>query len=323
MQKARFHRYDSDDVAARQRLSHLREFVGRKLTNTEIVPLTEDFRIQIALQQLPDLSIMRGSNTAHRFVGPFEPIRADDDLLLMWMRAPGEMRWGQGGVDLMLRDGVAALMGSEDRRRGENHAPVQYTTLKFKRARVEPLVANPEASRMIPIAADAEPLRLLKHYIAGIREEAMGEALSETVATHIFDLIALTLGATRDAADLASKRGLRLARLDAARKLARQNLADHCYSINDVARTMGLSPRTLQTLFRDEGTSFSAYMLAQRLALVRSQLRQGHKATQAIGTIAWDAGFGDLSHFNHAFRKAFGCTPSDVRAQADEALKQR
>jgi AraC-like DNA-binding protein len=39
-------------------------------------------------------------------------------------------------------------------------------------------------------------------------------------------------------------------------------------------------------------------------------------ATTAISTLAYAAGFNDLSYFNKAFRRAFGVTPSDVRAGA-------
>jgi AraC-like DNA-binding protein len=33
-----------------------------------------------------------------------------------------------------------------------------------------------------------------------------------------------------------------------------------------------------------------------------------------IATIAFDVGFGDLSHFNRQFHRRFGATPTDVRA---------
>jgi AraC-like DNA-binding protein len=35
-----------------------------------------------------------------------------------------------------------------------------------------------------------------------------------------------------------------------------------------------------------------------------------------VSAIALAAGFGDLSHFNRSFRKRYGATPSDVRAEA-------
>jgi AraC-like DNA-binding protein len=34
---------------------------------------------------------------------------------------------------------------------------------------------------------------------------------------------------------------------------------------------------------------------------------------RTISAIAFAAGFGDLSHFNRAFRRHFGKTPSDTR----------
>jgi AraC-like DNA-binding protein len=35
--------------------------------------------------------------------------------------------------------------------------------------------------------------------------------------------------------------------------------------------------------------------------------------SRAIGTIAYEAGFGDLSYFNRAFRRRYGATPSNIR----------
>ena len=55
-------------------------------------------------------------------------------------------------------------------------------------------------------------------------------------------------------------------------------------------------------------------MLAQRLARTQRMLIDPRLAGRAITAIAFDAGFGDLSHFNRTFRRRFGMTPSEVRA---------
>lgn len=57
-------------------------------------------------------------------------------------------------------------------------------------------------------------------------------------------------------------------------------------------------------------------MLGQRLARAHRALRDPRSADLKISTIAFAAGFGDLSYFNHAFRRHYGATPSDVRAAA-------
>jgi AraC-like DNA-binding protein len=42
-------------------------------------------------------------------------------------------------------------------------------------------------------------------------------------------------------------------------------------------------------------------------------LTNGRWAGVGIAAIAYDAGFGDLSYFNRAFKRHYGATPSEVR----------
>jgi AraC-like DNA-binding protein len=37
---------------------------------------------------------------------------------------------------------------------------------------------------------------------------------------------------------------------------------------------------------------------------------------RTVGSLASEAGFGDLSYFNRSFRRVYGMTPSDVRANS-------
>ena len=53
-----------------------------------------------------------------------------------------------------------------------------------------------------------------------------------------------------------------------------------------------------------------------RLARAHRLLAGPRYAAWTITTIALEAGFGDLSTFNHAFRRAYGMSPSDVRVKA-------
>jgi AraC-like DNA-binding protein len=46
--------------------------------------------------------------------------------------------------------------------------------------------------------------------------------------------------------------------------------------------------------------------------MLTDPLRNGEQIT----AIAYDAGFGDLSYFYRVFRRRYGATPSDIRAQA-------
>ena len=69
-------------------------------------------------------------------------------------------------------------------------------------------------------------------------------------------------------------------------------------------------------------TTFSEFVRGRRLARAHRMLTDPRCADRSISTIAFEVGFGDLSYFNHAFRRLYGATPSDVRAGAsrDETM---
>jgi AraC-like DNA-binding protein len=69
-------------------------------------------------------------------------------------------------------------------------------------------------------------------------------------------------------------------------------------------------------LFEEDGSSFSSFVLAERMRGVRRMLVDRRYAHLNIAQIAHESGFGDVSYFNRAFRRHFGATPSDVREAA-------
>jgi AraC-like DNA-binding protein len=117
-------------------------------------------------------------------------------------------------------------------------------------------------------------------------------------------------------ANLAAGRGVRAARLCAIKADIIDNLARQDLSIGTVAARQGVTPRYVQVLFEDEGTTFSEFVLGQRLVRANRMLTNWRFAGWTITTIAFEAGFGDLSYFNRAFRRLYAASPSEVRAAA-------
>jgi AraC-like DNA-binding protein len=116
-----------------------------------------------------------------------------------------------------------------------------------------------------------------------------------------------------DAAHVAKARGFRTARLNAVKSAILVNLASPGLSIEQVASGLRMSPRYIQMLFHDEETTFSEFVVGQRLAQAWRVLADQRFDDRSITSVAFDCGFGDLSYFNRTFRKRFGCTPSEVR----------
>ena len=92
---------------------------------------------------------------------------------------------------------------------------------------------------------------------------------------------------------------------------------DHPWTLDELARLAGSSVYHLARAFRDEvGLPIHRYLLQLRLA---AGLRSVVEGGATLTTIALDNGFASHAHFTHAFRSAFGVTPSALRRQGARA----
>jgi AraC-like DNA-binding protein len=192
---------------------------------------------------------------------------------------------------------------------------LQRRALRLRRAALAPLVRDLDAALVRPVPRENEALWLLTRYI-GVLDEAppATPALAQLAATHIYDLAALALGAHGEAAGLARGRGVRAARLQAIKAYIGENLHRANLSLADTAARHGVAPRTLQALFEAEGTSFSRFLIDERLLRAYRLLTSGPARDRSITAVAYECGFNDLSYFNRSFRRRFGLTPSEARA---------
>ena len=94
-------------------------------------------------------------------------------------------------------------------------------------------------------------------------------------------------------------------------KRSRQRVRDQ------VAARQGVSPRYVQILFEEAGTTFSEFVLERRLEAARNMLASPRYAIWSIAAIAFEAGFGDVSHFNRRFKRRYLMTPSELRSQTE------
>jgi AraC-like DNA-binding protein len=166
------------------------------------------------------------------------------------------------------------------------------------------------------IPAQHPALRLMSIYLDPLESNEATPSELPLMAAHMRDLVVLALGATCDAADAATVRGARAARLHAIKADIEANLHEPRLSTATVAARHGLSERALQRLFGTEGVSCTAFILERRLARAHRMLTDPRFAGHQVKTIALDAGFAHLSQFTSAFRARFGASASEVRAQA-------
>lgn len=109
---------------------------------------------------------------------------------------------------------------------------------------------------------------------------------------------------------------MRAARIAAIFKAISDQITDPGLNTALVAAKFGITPRYVQLLLEQSGQTFTQIVLRKRLDLAKEMLDADANQNRKISAIALQVGFADLSHFNRAFRRHFGDTPSAVRAQS-------
>jgi AraC-like DNA-binding protein len=300
----------------RDRLAIWRESIGRNVVQLDTDRLSDGaFHAEATIRALPGLSVGSWALRNLRAAVTRELLDGSDDLIL-GISCGGAPIISHRSREATGDTGDAILMSSAEPRQSIYPSLVRFLTLRLPRKTLTPLVAKPEDALMRPVPRGIEALRLLTYYVEALnrREPLKTPELQHAVVTHICDLAALVIGATRDGTAIAASRGLRAARLNAVKADINAHLADPSLTLNAIATRQQLSPRSLQRLFADQDTTFSEFVLQARLTLAHRRLTDPRWTAYPISSVAFDAGFGDLSYFNRAFRRRFGATPSDVRA---------
>ena len=311
-------RFKSPDIVDRNWLEWFREEYGRRYISLDI-ELAQDIppHFDVTTRLLPGLAF--ATISVSRMLSTNIAALATSDDLVIGLPLHGEMTVRSGGEPLALGGSKMMLLAADLDHQVEFHTPMcGLFSLRIERRLVAPLVPNLADALAKSFDRNSPAARLLLGYLRSLdAEETMPAAeTSHVVATHVCDLLALALGASRDATAAASVRGARAARLAAIKADVLENLAHHDLSAASVAARNGVTRRYVDMLLETEGATFSEFVLDNRLARAHRMLTDLRFAHHSISAISLQVGFGDLSYFNRTFRRRFGATPSDVREAA-------
>src|SRR5262249_16838946 len=173
--------------------------------------------------------------------------------------------------EVPLQAGDAVLISNADV--GVTTFPVDsdILVLPAPRQMLAPLVRDHEDAFMRPLQQPGARRRLAS-YIDMVEDKQLATAaapeaadLQRTVARHVHDLVALVVGATRDAAEVARAGSMRSVRLAAIRADILANLAEDGLTAKLMAERHGVCERYVYALFEDSVVSFSAFVTEERL----------------------------------------------------------
>jgi AraC-like DNA-binding protein len=303
-----------NDAPERERPALFRDFFRRLGVRYDVEATgIEPVKIDLTLHRLPGLQFSSGTLQGTRYRRTRENNDPTEDVGLVF-NPEGTLLLAQNGRELVLGAGEATLVSFTEELHSVHCAPGEMLVLRFPRPQLAPRLADAHDAMMRRIPHGNAVLKMVVDYSAIAKQAVDADcAMQHLVVSHMYDLVALAVGATRDAAEVARGRGVHAALMSAIKQDIARNLTQADLSINRLALRHGCTPRLIQRLFEREGTSFTDYLLVERLGLARRMLSDPRRNCDKISTIALDAGFGDLSYFNRVFRRHFGDTPSGVR----------
>jgi AraC-like DNA-binding protein len=315
-------RFSTEDLPEKDRVPMWREHYGRSVFKVDIIPSPDKpFRGTVSVRSLPGLQLMSGTLSSAQIIRSRESISDGNDDFVFTINQSGKAVVSTHDREVELGERDAVLINSNEVTTFNRFKAGGSLSLRIPRSILSSLVVNIDDVVMQSIPHDADALRLLTSYAGSLIAdgEMASPNLRHLVINHVTDLVALTLGATRDAAIAANDRGVRAGRLRTAKAYIIENSSSRDLSIGIVAASLGVTPRYLQRLFEIDGSTFSAFLLGQRLTRAHRMLCEPQFDQCPVGAIAYEAGFGDLSYFNRCFRKLYGVTPRDIR----DAPRQR
>ncbi len=306
-------RFSTDDIPESDRLPFFREFLGRQVMRQDIEPLPDHpFHANTIMRRLPGLLMYWTTGSARRVRRTRELLTdGNDSLLFQWVSVPRQVE--HLGRDILVGPGEGIVFSCADTRSVVQLCDYRTVSLTVPRSALGPRLRDFDAIFAQPLHRESAPQHLLLGYLELLRDESFAATaeLRELATIHVYDLLAVALGATRNATDIAEKRGVRAARLAEIKSSVRQNLSRA--TLGAITTRHRLTPRYIQILFEEDSTTFTEFVLEERLALAHRMLVSPRALGRKIADIAFECGFGDISYFNRKFRARFGATPRDVR----------
>lgn len=312
-----FFSFSTDDFAPSERLEAAQDIYSAMAQVQLDAPSKQIPHVETRIRLLPGISIARvTASSLHAARENPQVADGNDDITLLIH--PG----GPGGwlSHLQAHDSLACTPGRA--RVVYNHQSgsvdffgerVNFLSVAFSRAQLAPMLGDMDRlpkNLLLP----GESLKHLSQLSLALTKcpDALDGQPTSQLTSQLLDLACLALGANPEASEHAQRGGLREARL----KAIKADINVHArtqITLNDLARRHAVSPSYIRALFNKADTSFTDYLVEQRLQRAFSALTSSQAAQRSVSDIALHSGFNHLSWFYRAFKQRFGVTPGEAR----------
>jgi len=309
--------FSTSDFAASERLEAAQDIYGAMAQVQLLPPRKQTPHVETHIRLLPGVSVARVTASSLYAVRKSAQVADGNDDITFLIHPGGQGGWLshlQAHDSLACTPGRARIVLNDQSGSVDFHGErVNFLSVAFSRARLMPLIRDLEhlPKTLLP---PGEPLHHLTRLALTLtrQQKSLGGQSTAQIGNQLLDLASLAMGASPDAKVRAQRGGLREARL----KAIKADINAHArmpLSLEQVALRHTVSPSYIRALFHKEGTSFTDYLLEQRLRRAFDALAARQLSQRSISDIAFATGFNNLSWFYRAFKHRFGITPGEVQ----------
>ena len=312
--------WDTAGVRPAEQFAYYREAICQAFMNLTPEPAAAaGFPASVEHIRLGDAAINRVSFPEHVVRRSAADIAASErSCFYLNLKLAGRCRIQQGNREVSLSPGQVGIFDSDR----------QFALLHDRgpQLRVASFWVPAEALReRLPASFDVAAARVSDDLYVGYLIVETARALSDgalrmnedegvLLFRALIELVAVSLS-RRSRAGAAESESLADATALAVKRAIHRRLREPGLAVADVAEAVGISERYVHKLLARSGSSFTDYVIDHRLDGAARDLADPAMADRAIGAIAFDWGFSDLSHFTRRFKQRFGCRPRDWRAR--------
>jgi AraC-like DNA-binding protein len=306
----------SDAFDERDRFDAWREELMLRVMRVDVdVPNKRTFHTRLRVLNLPNVGVIERRSTPSEVRRTAELVRDGDDSLVFSLPWRKSIETRGPAVEACVGPGEAIIHSLNEITC--SRTPHGFRGVSLRIARQTALRIAPHAERRLrrTIPIDRSASLILQSYLLSLvsTEDGLSSSVATLADRHLRELLANIFDPEGDVARAGVYGGVKAARLQAVIAEIARRVADPELSAAAVGRRLGLSERYVQQLLEGAGLSFSTHVRVSRLKRARQLLRDPLSSHLRVSDIAAMTGFGDLSHFNRAFRLQFGETPTDAR----------
>jgi AraC family transcriptional regulator, positive regulator of tynA and feaB len=303
-------------VPSHEAFSYWRDVLAQHFVHLRPERVSLDpFLSTIEAQQLEGYSFSQIHAAPQRVYRARQEIaRSPYDLIFLNVHLRGEGSYCQGAdevalnaCDLFILDAVRPFeLGCE--------GGVTQISIKIPRQALWERMRRPERACGTRICSTSHIGKLLSGYIRTLWRQGEGEQKPgyHRAVDHLLSIVAYEVDRRYGDSALPRKAvraaiyACAVAHIDEAYGMPR-------LTPRKVAHAVATSLRTLQDIFAERGDAISRHIQNRRITTVARWLADPAMRGQPIGELAFMAGFCELSHFTHAFVRAYKETPGNWR----------